>query len=91
MTDEAAIGSTGPINRSGHSGGGSGEHPPLQARAAFFKNRSWESVVSFNRAACSRGGAQHGINSEAGASCEDRWRHLQLEEIALSEFGHEMC
>jgi hypothetical protein len=85
MSDETAIGSAGAPDRPGHSGGGAGEQSPLQARAAFLKNRSWELVVGLNRGACARGGAQHGQNSESYAALETEWRRRQGQESTLDE------
>ena len=85
MADETAIGSAGAPDRRGHSGGGAGEQSPLQARAAFLKNRSWELVVSLNRGACARGGAQHGQNSESYAALEADWRSRQAQVSTLDE------
>jgi hypothetical protein len=85
MSDEAEIGSAGTSDGRGHSGGGSGEQSPLQARAAFLKNRSWELVVGLNRGACARGGAQHGQNSESYAALEGEWRRRQTEASTLDE------
>ena len=64
MADEAATGSAGASDARRHSGGDPGEQSPLQTRAKFLKNWSWDLVVSFNQGACSRGGAQHGFNRE---------------------------
>ena len=71
MSDETEIGSAGANDRPGHSGGSAGEQSPLQARAAFLKNRSWELVVGLNRGACARGGAQHGFNRETVLSLDE--------------------
>src|SRR2546430_857923 len=57
MADETEIGPSGAPDRRGHPRGGSGEQSPLQARAEFLKNRSWELVVGLNQGACARGGA----------------------------------
>jgi hypothetical protein len=85
MTDEAEIGPAGAPDRRGHPRGSPGEQSPLQARAAFLKNRSWELVVGLNRGACARGGAQHGQNSESYAALEAEWRSLQSEVRSLAE------
>src|SRR5439155_2566676 len=85
MSDETEIGSAGAPDRRGHFGGGAGEQSPLQARAAFLKNRSWELVVGLNRGACARGGAQHGQNSESYARVEAEWRRRQAEDSTLDE------
>src|SRR6266478_5169387 len=69
MTDETETRPAGASDGGRHPGGGPGEQSPLQARAEFLKNRSWELVVSLNRGACARGGAHHGINSETGGAC----------------------
>lgn len=85
MSDEAATGSAGQTDRGGHPRGSSGEQSPLQARAAFLKNRSWELVVSLNRAACERGSAKHGFNSETQEACRRDWESAQGRELNLGE------
>src|SRR5256712_3440260 len=85
MADETEIGPSGAPDRGGHPRGGSGEQSPLQARAQFLKNRSWELVVSLNRGACARGGAQHGQNSESYGTLEAEWRRRQNESASLGE------
>src|SRR5438093_4552390 len=85
MADETKIGPSGAPDRGGHPRGGSGEQSPLQARAEFLKNRSWELVVGLNRGACARGGAQHGQNSESYAATERDWRQKQSELLSLDE------
>src|SRR5438132_2113541 len=73
MADETEIRPSGAPERRGPSRGGPGEQSPLQARAQFLKNRSWELVVSLNRGACARGGAQHGFNRETQEACAREW------------------
>src|SRR2546430_2870303 len=85
MADETEIGPSGAPDRRGHPRGGSGEQSPLQTRAEFLKNRSWELVVGLNRGACARGGAQHGQNSESSAAVEAEWRQRQTEIRSLAE------
>ena len=85
MSDETEIGSAGTPDRRGHPGGGAGEQSPLQARAAFLKNRSWELVVGLNRGACARGSAQHGQNSESYAALEAEWWRRQTEVSTLDQ------
>lgn len=85
MDDETAIGPAGAPDRRGHSRGGSGEQSPLQARAAFIKNRSWELVVGLNRGACARGGAQHGFNRETQETCKREWEDKQQQILSLAE------
>jgi hypothetical protein len=85
MGDETAIGSAGAPDRPGHPGRGSGEQSPLQTRAQFLKNRSWELVLGLNRGACARGGAQHGQNSESYAAVEAEWRQKQIAFQSLAE------
>src|SRR5438876_11801869 len=85
MSNETASGSAGAPDRRGHPGGGPGEQPPLQARAQFLKNRSWELVVGLNRGACARGSAQHGQNSESHGAVEAEWRRRQTEAASLAE------
>src|SRR2546423_14613346 len=85
MADETAIGSAGTPDRRGHSRGGAGEQSPLQARAQFLKNRSWELVISLNRGACSRGSAQHGFNRETQEACAREWEQKQPEILSLAQ------
>jgi len=85
MADEAANRFAGASDRPGHPGGSSGEQSPLQTRAAFLKNRSWELVISLNQGACTRGGAQRGQNSESYAAVEAEWRRRQAETNSLAE------
>jgi hypothetical protein len=86
MNDEAAIGSAGAPDRGGHPPGSAGEQSPLQARAAFLKNWSWQSVVGYNRGACARGGAQHGPNPETQEACAKEWEQKRCEVFTLAEF-----
>ena len=83
MPDETPARSFETPDGRGHHGVGAGEQSPLQARAAFFTNRHWESVVGFNRGACARGGASHGINSETGGACAAEWEALRGTELTL--------
>ena len=85
MSDEDEIGPAGATDRPGHSGGSAGEQSPLQARAAFLKNRSWEFVISLNRGACARGGAQHGFNRETQETCRREWKATQPQILSLDE------
>ncbi|MBI3874738.1 MAG: hypothetical protein HY300_01970 [Verrucomicrobia bacterium] len=85
MSNETSTGPAGTPDGRGHHGGGPGEQSPLQARAAFLKNRSWEFVVSYNRGACARGSAQHGQNSESFGAVETEWRRRQGEVSTLDE------
>src|ERR1039458_2990028 len=85
MSDEAETGSAGASDRRGHPGGSPGEQSPLQSRAAFIKNRSWELVFGLNRGACARGGAQHGQNSESYGAVEAEWRQKQSAVQSLAE------
>ncbi len=85
MSDETPNRSAESPDGRGRSGGGDGEQSPLQARAAFLKNRNWESVVSYNRGACARGSAQHGPRAEAFAACERDWEERQAVEVTFLE------
>jgi hypothetical protein len=85
MDDEAAIGSAGATDRPGHSGGSSGKQSPLQARAKFLKNRSWELVTSLNQGACARGGAKHGQNSESNKTVAADWESRRRQILSLDE------
>jgi hypothetical protein len=85
MSDEAEIGFAGATDRPGHSGRSSGEQSPLQTRAAFLKNRSWELVTSLNRGACARSGAQHGFNSETQRTTAQEWEARRTTVLTLDE------
>jgi hypothetical protein len=85
MSNETPIGSAGASDGGRHPQGGGGIGSPLQARAAFIKNWSWQSVVSINRGACERGRAQHGINSETGSACAQEWEALRQQVLTLGE------
>ena len=83
--NEASSGSAGSPDREGFSRRGGGEQSPLQTRAAFLKNWSWELVVRANRAACERGLAQHGFNSETENTCSIRWEEERGADQTLIE------
>jgi hypothetical protein len=85
MSDETAIGPAGAPDGRGHPRGSPGEQSPLQARAAFIKNWSWESVVGYNRGACARGGAQHGFNRETQEACRREWEEKRQQIVSLAE------
>jgi hypothetical protein len=85
MGDETAIGPAGTPHGPGHPGGGAGEQSPLQARAQFLKNRSWELVVGLNRGACARGSAQHGFNRETQAAVASEWAEKQGSTLSFAE------
>src|SRR5512141_1422097 len=85
MSNETAVGSAGAFDGKGHPSSGGGDRSPLQARAQFLKNWDWNAVISINRGACKRGGAQHGVNSEAGAACAEEWEALRPQALALGE------
>jgi hypothetical protein len=86
MTDETEARPPGTPEGRGHPGGDPGEQSPLQARAEFIKNRSWDSVVGFNRGACARGGTEHGLNPETGSACAAEWEKARGEEVTFLEF-----
>jgi len=83
--NETSVGSTGGSEGRGHPRRSSSEQSPLQARAAFLKNRNWESVIRFNRGACERGGAQHGQNSEGYEATRIAWEREQNKVLSLIE------
>jgi hypothetical protein len=85
MADETANRFARASDRPGHPGGGSGEQSPLQTRAAFLKNRSWELVIGLNRGACARGGAQHGANRETQETTASEWAEKQRQILSLAE------
>jgi hypothetical protein len=83
--NETSGGSAGASESGGHSPGGGGFRSPLQARAKFLKNWSWQSVTDINRGACERAGAQHGINSESHRASAQGWQAVQESELTLLE------
>src|SRR6266700_1955900 len=85
MSDEAENGSAGTSDRPGHPGGSPGEQSPLQARAQFLKNRSWELVTGLNRGACARGSAKHGQNSESHTAVAADWEIKRQQTLSLDE------
>jgi len=85
MNDETAARSAGTVDGSGHPGGSPGEQSPLQARAAFLKNRNWEFVIRLNRATCERGRAQHGFNHETQAATASEWEARRNTVLSLEE------
>lgn len=85
MPDETAHRPAGATDGEGHPRSRGEVSSPLQARTQFLKNWDWQSVVSINRGACARGGAQHGANSETGAACATDWEDLRFEALTLAE------
>jgi len=85
MPDEAANRSARKADSSDGSGRRGGKHSPLQARAAFIQNWSWESVVGFNRGACERGRAQHGHNPETHPQVQGQWEEARHQTLTLLE------
>jgi hypothetical protein len=85
MNDETADRSAGKADAGDADGRRGDEHSPLQARAAFIKNWSWEFIVSYNRGSCERGHSQHGHNSEAYERVRQRWEETRLRELSLAE------
>src|SRR5690349_13906967 len=85
MPNEAETGSAGASDSGRHPQGGGRIGSPFQARATFVKNWNWQSVVSINRGACERSRAQHGINSETGSACAEKWEALRPEILTLGE------
>ncbi len=85
MRDETADGPPQKTHPGNAPGGGRVEHSPLQSRAAFIENWSWESVISLNRGACERGRAQHGFNSETEEKARNDWEKARREELTLAE------
>src|SRR5690348_17753806 len=85
MADETEIGSAPASDRGRHLRGSQAIRSPFQTRAQFLKNWSWESVIRINRAACKRGRAQQGTNSETGAAGAAQWENLQDKALTLEE------
>ena len=85
MSDETEAGSARGADRGRHPAGGDGFSSPLQARAAFLKNWDWQSIISINRGACERGGAQQGANSETHTACSEEWETQRSQPLTLGE------
>jgi len=85
VSDEAANRSARKAHSGDGSGGGGDEHSPLQTRAAFIQNWSWESVVGFNRGACERGRAQYGHNQETYRKIQEKWEETRPQTLTLLE------
>src|ERR1700678_2630372 len=85
MNDETATGSAGTSDGRRHPPGGGGIGSPLQTRAAFIKNWSWQSVIGINQGACERSRAQHGINAETHRACAEGWEKQRDKPLTLLE------
>lgn len=85
MSDETPPRSAEAPDHGRRDGGGGGDGSPFQTRAAFLQNWDWQSVVRINAGTCARGGAQHGVNSEAGAACAADWAERHGQEVTLAE------
>ena len=85
MRDEIATGSAGASEGGRHQEGRDGISSPLQTRAEFLKNWSWDSVISINQGTCERSRAQHGINSETGVACAKEWEGIRRKTLTLAE------
>src|ERR1051325_2859593 len=85
MADEAPNRSARKTDSGDAQGGRGDEHSPLQARAAFIKNWSWESIIGLNRGSCERGRAQHGHNSETHERVSRQWEETRQEELTLAD------
>ncbi len=85
MPDEVANRPADKTHSSPGQGGRGDEHSPLQTRAAFIQNWSWESIVGFNRGACERGRAQHGYNRETHPKVRGQWEETRRKTLTLLE------
>jgi len=85
MHDESSDGSAEIRHAGGGAEGSAREQSPLQARAAFLANWSWQSVIRHNQGACARGRAQHGTNSESAAAVGREWDEARQVESSLGE------
>lgn len=88
MPDETPPRSGQAADSGGFQWGSPREQSPLQGRAEFFPNGSWELVVSLNRGACARGCAQHGVHSESGEAAGAGWESGRGVERSLAELLH---
>jgi hypothetical protein len=85
MADESSSGSGRATDGQRPHGGGFSEQSPLQARAQFLKNWSWDLVISLNRGACERGKAQHGFNRETQEKVAAKWQSQREEILSFLE------
>ncbi len=85
MCDESPHGPAETRDAGRGAEGGAGEQSPLQTRAAFVANWSWQSVIRHNQGVCARGRAQHGANSESAAAVAQEWDQRRQVEFTLGE------
>lgn len=85
MSDEAARRSAQKADSGDAQGEHHDEHSPLQTRAAFIHNWDWQSIVGLNHAACERGRAQHGYNSETHEKVRRQWEETREQALTLLE------
>lgn len=85
MGDETAVGPSGASDGGRHPPGSGGVGSPLQTRAAFIQNWSWQSVIGINRGACERGRARHGLNPETSRACAEGWEAQRVVPLSLLE------
>src|SRR5215471_14736112 len=85
MDDEISSRPGGEADAGNAGGKRGGEQSALQVRAAFLENWDWELIVSLNRGACARGGAQHGFNRETHEGCRREWEQKQRQVLTLDE------
>jgi hypothetical protein len=85
MGDEAEIRSGRKADRQDGHEKRFGQQSPLQGRAAFIKNWSWQSIVSFNQGSCNRGKALHGNNPETNERVCLEWEEKRPQELTLGE------
>ncbi len=85
LINETPLGSSGAVDGGGHCSSVGGQCSPLQTRAAFLKNWSWQSVAGINQRARARSGSQHGFNSETGQACSEKWQRQHPIELSPAE------
>jgi hypothetical protein len=85
MPDETPSGSRETTPSAGSAGECGAEQSPLQSRAAFLENWDWQFIIGLNQRACQRGHAQHGVNSETFAACQQTWQETYRQELTLAE------
>src|SRR5215203_5298123 len=85
MPDEIPSGPRKKADAGNAQGERGGEQSALQVRATFLENWDWQLINSLNRAACERGRAQHGHNSETHDKIRQEWETRRQVELSLQE------
>jgi hypothetical protein len=64
---------------------GGGEQSPLQCKARFLENWSWQAIANLNRGLCEGKRALFGPNPESHTTSQEEWQRLQKEDLTFLE------